>query len=123
MQALQPVAVRRGWIAAGAALKFKRLPWGLMRVGALLMPAWAGLLEMRYLWNTPHRLSNDRLTALIGAEPHTDLAIAANAALEDLGLLTPSNPDLRFAPQKMLKPFDIMHRHGTPAHGDQADVG
>ena len=42
---------------------------------------------MRYLWTTPHRLANDRLTALIGPEPHTPLPQAARQALEDLGWL------------------------------------
>ena len=42
------------------------LPWPIIRVGALFVPTWAALLEMRYLWQTPHALANDKLTALIG---------------------------------------------------------
>jgi hypothetical protein len=48
------------------------------------------LLEMRYLWQTPHALANARLTALIGPEPHTPLPQAVAAALADLGLLAPA---------------------------------
>lgn len=42
---------------------------------------------MRYLWTTPHRLANERLTALIGAEPHTPLPQAARQSLREPGWL------------------------------------
>ncbi len=51
----------------------------------MFVPTWAALAEMRYLWDTPHALANDKLTALIGAEPHTALADAAALAMEGLG--------------------------------------
>ena len=47
---------------------------------------------LRYLWDTPHALANDKLTALIGAEPHTPLPVAAQQALADLGLLATALP-------------------------------
>jgi hypothetical protein len=50
------------------------------------MPTWAGLVEMRYLWQTPHQLDNTRLLELLGTEPHTPLKTAAATALRDLGL-------------------------------------
>lgn len=40
---------------------------------------------MRYLWQTPHALANDKLTALIDPEPHTPLGLAAQTALAHLG--------------------------------------
>jgi hypothetical protein len=40
---------------------------------------------MRYQWDTPHALDNTRLSALIGPEPCTPLALAAQTALVDLG--------------------------------------
>ena len=86
---LAPLAQEQGWVKAGAQLKLGRLPWAIMRLGALVMPTWAALVEMRYLWNTPHALSNDKLTALIGPEPQTPLALAAATALADLGFLKP----------------------------------
>lgn len=85
LKTLTPLARTEGWIKPGGALSFKRLPWPLIRLGALVLPTWAALLEMRYLWDTPHALSNAKLTALIGPEPHTPLAQAAHAALIDLG--------------------------------------
>jgi hypothetical protein len=59
----------------------------VIRVGAWLLPTWAALMEMRYLWRTPHALANDKLIALIGPEPHMPLGLAAQHALADLGLV------------------------------------
>lgn len=92
LDVLSPLAQAQGWVTAGAALKLSPLPWPIIRIGALFVPTWNALLEMRYLWQTPHALANDKLTALVGAEPHTPLAQAAQAALIDLGLLSASTP-------------------------------
>lgn len=92
LDALDPLARAQGWIKPEGHVRFKRLPWPLMRIGALLVPTFAALVEMRYLWDTPHALANDRLTALIGAEPHTPLSLAAQTALCDLGLMAAPVP-------------------------------
>lgn len=86
LDVLEPLAQARGWVRPGAPLTRRTLPWSLLRLGAWLAPTWAALVEMRYLWETPHALANNKLTALIGPEPHTPLAQAAKAALADLGL-------------------------------------
>ena len=86
---LTPLARAQGWLAPDASLRYQRLPWTLIRWASLLRPVWASLVEMRYLWDTPHALDNSRLTALLGAEPHTPLDQAAHASLTDLGLLPP----------------------------------
>ena len=91
LDVLAPIAHAQGWVKPGAALKLSQLPWPIIRIGALFVPTWKALLEMRYLWNTPHALANDKLTALIGTEPHTPLPQAVYAALVDLGLL-PASP-------------------------------
>ena len=87
LDVLAPLALSQGWVKPGMALKMAKLPWPLIRVGSLLVPTWRALLEMRYLWQTPHALANGKLTALIGVEPFTPLPQAAQAALVDLGLL------------------------------------
>ena len=87
LDALEPVARAQRWVAPRGHVKLSRLPWPVIRLGALFMPTWAALMEMRYLWDMPHGLANDKLTALIGPEPHTPLAVAARQALADLGLL------------------------------------
>ena len=91
LEALTPLARAQGWLASGAALKRAGLPWPILRLASPFVPAWAALVEMRYLWQTPHALANARLTALIGPEPHTPLPQAVAAALADLGLLTPAS--------------------------------
>ncbi|MES2951663.1 MAG: NAD-dependent epimerase/dehydratase family protein [Pseudomonadota bacterium] len=87
LDVLTPLAQAQGWVRPGASLKLARLPWPIIRIGALFVATWAALLEMRYLWHTPHALANGKLTALIGHEPFTPLPQAAQAALVDLGLL------------------------------------
>lgn len=98
LDALDPLARSQGWVKPAGHVRFKRLPWPLMRIAGLLVPTLAALVEMRYLWETPHALANDKLTALIGAEPHTPLSLAAQTALSDLGLMAASVPSShRFA--------------------------
>jgi nucleoside-diphosphate-sugar epimerase len=85
MAAMAPLAHLHGWGVPAKGLRFSRLPWPVIRLGAWVVPSWAALVEMRYLWETPHALANDKLVALIGAEPHTPLTVAAAQALHDLG--------------------------------------
>lgn len=84
---LAGIAREQGWLAGGAAPKVSHLPWPVIRLGGLFIPEWASMAEMRYLWATPHALDNHRLTALIGAEPHTPLPQAARDALAALQIL------------------------------------
>ena len=84
---LNPIARAQGWVQPDGQLRWSGMPWGLIRLGAWFVPTWAALLEMRYLWNTPHAMSNAKLCALIGPEPHTQLTRAVEQSLADLGLL------------------------------------
>jgi nucleoside-diphosphate-sugar epimerase len=95
LKLLQPVAQTQGWIKPGQALKTTGLPWPLIRAGSLFKPEWASLLEMRYLYRTPHALENSRLATLIGAQPSTSIDQAIGRALADLGLLP--QPNLKVA--------------------------
>jgi hypothetical protein len=45
------------------------------------------MLEMRYLWRQPVRMSNARLLAVLEREPHTPLDAAVEATLVGLGCL------------------------------------
>lgn len=87
---LTDLAWEQGWLPDDGQLKLGAMPWPLIRAGSWLVPTWASLCEMRYLWNTPHRLANEKLLALLGHEPHTPLPQAVHAALDDLGLLAPA---------------------------------
>ena len=90
LDALQPLAQTQGWTAPAGEVRFKRLPWPLLRMAGWVVPTLASLVEMRYLWETPHTLANDRLRELIGEEPHTPLPQALQCALEGLGYLDAS---------------------------------
>ena len=84
-QVLAPIAREQGWLAAGKNFKQRSIPWALMRVIAPWASQAREILEMRYLWNTPHALDNRRLRALLGPEPHTELRLAVQNTLQDLG--------------------------------------
>ncbi|RFO96128.1 epimerase [Rhodoferax lacus] len=87
LEVLTPLAQAQGWVPPGQGVHYKSLPWGLIRLGSWFVPTWAGLLELRYLWDRPHRLDNRALRALLGTEPHTALDVATGRALQDLGLM------------------------------------
>lgn len=68
-------------------LKVKRLPWLALTLLSPFVETFREMREMRYLWQTPVRLDNSKLTALLGREPHTPLDIAVTAALAGLDCL------------------------------------
>lgn len=81
-------AVRRvAGMAAGAPVRVKPLPWGVLRMLSPFVPTLRELVEMRYLWQQPVRMSNERLLATLGTEPHTPLDAAVRATLQGLGCL------------------------------------
>lgn len=84
---LQPLARQQGWLSEQATLRVGGLPWPLFSLLGPLVPSWATLVALRYLWNRPHRLDNRRLRALIGSEPHTPWPLALEHTLRDLGML------------------------------------
>jgi nucleoside-diphosphate-sugar epimerase len=51
--------------AVGRPLKVGSVPWPAMRVMALFDPMIREVLEMRYLWNVPHRLDGTKLAAAL----------------------------------------------------------
>lgn len=72
--------------ASGRSLRVAPLPWGLIRLVAPFVRSWAAMVEMRYLWQRPHRLDDSSLRALIGPPPATPLVQALRQSLVDLGL-------------------------------------
>lgn len=99
VDALEPIAQAEGWVRSGDSVRCRQLPWPVIRIGALFLPTWAALLEMRYLWDTGHALDNRKLVALLGAEPHTPFAQAVTTALEGLG----------FIKNRMVAPASVLH--------------
>ncbi len=76
---------------AGRKLAVNRLPWFAIRAVAPRNETFREMLEMRYLWDEPVLMDNARLTARLGAEPHTPIDEALRAALIGLGVL-PQEP-------------------------------
>jgi len=62
----------------------RSFPWLLVRIAAPVYPLARELAEMRYLWQTPLKLDNAKLTALLGTEPHTKLDEAVQTAIAGL---------------------------------------
>ncbi|MGL6112976.1 MAG: epimerase, partial [Rubrivivax sp.] len=62
------------------------MPWGLIRAGGVVVPAWRAIAEMSYLWRVPHALDGTALSAAVGALPATPIEAALRASLLDLGL-------------------------------------
>jgi len=83
-EAIRRAVRRRG----GAEPRLRAFPWWLIRLAAPFVVTFRELLKMRYLWNEPVRMSNARLVATLGHEPHTPLDVAVEATLEGIGCLT-----------------------------------
>jgi nucleoside-diphosphate-sugar epimerase len=80
-------AIRRA--SGNPDMKVKAFPWWMMPFAAPFVPLLKELREMRYIWQEPLRMPNDRLVAAIGAEPWTPIDEAVRASLAALGCLPP----------------------------------
>ncbi|MGB3339221.1 MAG: SDR family oxidoreductase [Devosia sp.] len=74
-------------VLGGKPVRVKRLPWWAMRLAAPLVPLMRELTEVKYLWDQPVRLRNERLSATIGLEPRTPLDEALRASLTAMNCL------------------------------------
>jgi nucleoside-diphosphate-sugar epimerase len=81
--AIERIVTKHG----GARPKRRAFPWWLIRISSPFVATLRELLEMRDLWRRPVRMSNDRLRAVLGEEPHTPLDAAVEATLIGLGCL------------------------------------
>jgi len=67
----------RGW-------KHGSMPWGMIRLGGLIVPMWRELAEMAYLWTVPHAVDGTALERAVGPLPATPLAEALRETLRGL---------------------------------------
>jgi nucleoside-diphosphate-sugar epimerase len=72
---------------AGRKIAVSRMPWFALPLIAPFNETLREMLEMRYLWETPVLLDNAKLTARLGAEPHTPIDEALRAALAGMSAL------------------------------------
>jgi nucleoside-diphosphate-sugar epimerase len=84
LRGIERAARKCGVLRPTTPLARASMPWPLLRVGGLFVPMLRELVEMRYLWDTPHRLSGERLAQLVGALPVTPLEQALEEALREL---------------------------------------
>jgi hypothetical protein len=100
LDAIEGVARQAG---LGGTRPFKRggAPWAMIRVMALVLPLWREIVEMRYLWETPHGLDGGALARWLPSLRATPLPVALRASLDELGL-TPARSDAQpaFAPAR-----------------------
>jgi nucleoside-diphosphate-sugar epimerase len=78
-------AIRR--VSGQPRLPIRPFPYLMVWALSPFMEMFRELLEMRYLWRQPIGLSNAKLTAFLGEEPHTPLDAAIRATLSDMGCL------------------------------------
>ena len=65
----------------------KRFPWWIVPLLAPFVTFLRELLEMRYLWRTPLRMTSAKLVAELGSEPHTPIDDAVRTTLQAMGCL------------------------------------
>ncbi|HKD25295.1 MAG TPA: NAD-dependent epimerase/dehydratase family protein [Xanthobacteraceae bacterium] len=66
--------------------KIDFMPWRLLKVMGIVVPAFRELTDISYLWSTPHAIDGARLAQVIGDIPRTPLDPAIAASLAALGL-------------------------------------
>jgi nucleoside-diphosphate-sugar epimerase len=81
LQSIQRVVAGR----TGKQPRVTAFPWWLLSLASPFVATFREMREMRYLWRVPLRMANDRLTAVLGREPHTPLDAAVEATLLGLG--------------------------------------
>ena len=72
------------------AVPIRQTPWWMMRLASPFVPTLHEVMEMKYLWDQPVRLLNDRLEAALGAEPNTPLEVAVRETLAAMHCLEPA---------------------------------
>lgn len=68
---------------AGYDLKVNSMPWGFLKLVSPFSPMLREVLEMRYLWDTPHTIDDTRLKAFLPEFNPTPLQDALKDALAD----------------------------------------
>jgi len=74
-------------VLGGKPFPVKRLPWFALRLAAPFVPLMRELAEVKYLWDQPVHLRNERLVSTIGPEPRTPLDEALRTTLTAMNCL------------------------------------
>jgi nucleoside-diphosphate-sugar epimerase len=79
----------------GRTPRISATPWWLLRLASPFVATLGELMEMRYLWEKPVRMTNARVLQVLGHEPHTALDQAVEASLIGMGCLPVADPPSR----------------------------
>jgi nucleoside-diphosphate-sugar epimerase len=89
LAAIEGAAASLGIVPA-SGWKHGNMPWGIIRIGGLVVPMWRQLAEMAYLWKVPHTVDGAVLEQSVGPLPATPLGEALRETLLGLGFGTGS---------------------------------
>src|SRR5689334_23143001 len=67
-------------------LRVRQMQWWMIKALSPFFALPRELSELDYLWKVPHRISGEKLKAIIGEVPHTPLETAVKRALRELGV-------------------------------------
>jgi len=70
--------INHAQIALNRKVKIKKMPWVAMKIASLFTPMVKEVLEMRYLWDTPHSIDGTKLAVTLPNFKQTDLNHAFN---------------------------------------------
>lgn len=110
--------------AVGRPVPARAFPWWLLTGAAPFVTTFREMIEMRYLWRTPVRMGNRRLTATLGEEPRTRLDVAVRATLVAMGCLPGVRPS--FAGRPLALPNSgggALSHSGAHEPGSSSDAG
>ena len=63
----------------------RAMSWWMLKTFGQILKLGRELSELEYLWRVPHRISGDKLKAVLGEIPETPLQRAVAASLRDIG--------------------------------------
>jgi nucleoside-diphosphate-sugar epimerase len=78
-------SIRR--VAGNRGIRVRQFPWPVVTLVSPFVTLFREMREMRYLWQEPLQLSNERLKKALGSEPQTPLDVAIRNTLNGLGCL------------------------------------
>ena len=82
--ALESAALQVGFYPRRGRFRRGSFPWPIIRLGALVVPAFRELAELSYLWERPHALDGMALDRRVGTLPQTPLIEALAATLQSI---------------------------------------
>lgn len=74
-------------LRTGFRPRVARFPWQLLMLASPFVTTLREMREMRYLWQVPVRMDNQKLLSVLGEEPHTPLMQAIEMSLVGMGSL------------------------------------